>query len=80
VHEDPIPALLQEIRDLQKASLAEYRHVTQQSLEMQQRAVSRQEETARLYRRVVLVAAALSIPLLALLLYLLSRFGDRLFS
>ncbi len=55
--------LLAEIRDLEREHLEEYRRVTQESLELQRRAVLRQEQLGRLYRRVVatgglLIAAA----------------------
>jgi len=38
--------LLEEIRDAQREYLAKYRRVTQQSLELQQRAVARQEQVS----------------------------------
>jgi len=38
--------LLEEIRDAQREYLVEYRRVTQQSLELQQRAVDRQSKSA----------------------------------
>ena len=71
--------LLEEIRDVQKESLAEYRRVTQQSLDMQRQAMTRQQQIVQLYRRVLLVGVVIVAPLLVLLLYLLSRWGDRLF-
>ena len=71
--------LLEEIRDLEREHLAEYRRVTQQSLDLQQRAVSRQEEVGRLYRRVVLLGGGLVVLLLVLLGYLLVRWAPRLF-
>jgi hypothetical protein len=71
--------LLEEIRDLQREQLAEYRRVTQQSLELQQRAVDRQQQLGRLYSRVVGVGAGLGLVLIALLAYLLARWSNRLF-
>jgi hypothetical protein len=71
--------LLEEIRDLQKESLTEYRRVTQQSLDMQREAVKRQQQMAGLYRRVLLVGVLLVVPLLGLLLYLLAHWSNRLF-
>ena len=71
--------LLEEIRDVQKESLAEYRRVTQQSLDMQRQAMTRQQQIVQLYRRVLLVGVVIVAPLLVLLVYLLSRWGDRLF-
>ena len=72
--------LLEEIRDVQKESLAEYRRVTQQSLDMQRQAVTRQQQIVQLYRRVLLVGVVIVAPLLVLLVYLLSRWGGRLFN
>jgi hypothetical protein len=45
--------LLAEIRDAQREYLAEYRRVTAESLELSRRAVQRQEQFSRLYRRVL---------------------------
>ncbi len=71
--------LLEEIRDAQCEHLAEYRRVTQQSLDLQQRAVHRQQELGRLYRRIVLLGGGLVVVLMALLLYLLVRWSHYLF-
>ena len=71
--------LLEEIRDVQKESLAEYRRVTQQSLDMQRQAVTRQQQMVQVYRRVLLVGVLVTVPLLVLLMFLLFRWSDRLF-
>ncbi len=71
--------LLEEIRDAQREHLAEYRRVTQQSLELQQRAVARQEQVSHIYKRVVLLGGILVAVLLGLLLYLLVRWSHHLF-
>jgi cytochrome c-type biogenesis protein CcmH/NrfG len=71
--------LLEEIRDAQREQLAEYRRVTQQSLELQQRAVARQEQVSLLYRRIALLGGVLVVVLVGLLLYLLVRWSDYLF-
>jgi hypothetical protein len=71
--------LLEEIRDAQREHLAEYRRVTEQSLDLQRRAVARQEQVSQLYKRVVILAGALIIGLLSLLLYILARWSDALF-
>jgi cytochrome c-type biogenesis protein CcmH/NrfG len=71
--------LLEEIRDAQREQLAEYRRVTQQSLELQQRAVGRQEQVSLLYRRIALLGGVLVVTLVGLLLYLLVRWSDYLF-
>jgi len=76
---DRTTQLLEEIRDLQRESLAEYRKVTQQSLEVQSRAVRRQEEIGGIYKRMLTVGVVLIVPLLVLLMYLLFRWGPRLF-
>lgn len=59
--------LLGEIRDLLAEQLEEYRRVTDQSLEFQRRAIARQEEFSRLYRRVLIVAAVLVVGAILLL-------------
>jgi hypothetical protein len=71
--------LLQEIRDAQREQLAEYRRVTQQSLDLQQRAVARQEQATRLYKRIVALGGVLVTVLLGLLVYLLLRWSHYLF-
>ncbi len=71
--------LLEEIRDAQREYLAEYRRVTQQSLELQQRAVARQEQVSLIYKRIVLLGGVLVAGLLGLLLYLLVRWSHYLF-
>ena len=48
--EDEIRQLLKEIRDVQREHLAEYRQVTERSLDLQQRAVARQEQMAYISR------------------------------
>lgn len=71
--------LLEEIRDAQRDHLAEYRQVTQQSLELQQRAAAKQEQLGLIYKRVVLLGGMMFTVLLALLLYLLVRWSPYLF-
>jgi hypothetical protein len=72
---DDIAKLLEEIRDAQREHLAEYKRVTQQSLELQQRAVARQEQVGLLYKRIVLIGGVLVAALLTLLVYLLVRWS-----
>jgi CHASE3 domain sensor protein len=77
---DPeIRQLLTEIRDSQREHLAEYRRVTERSLELQQRAVARQEQMGHLYRRLLIVGGGLIAMLLVLLVYLLARWSRYLF-
>jgi len=73
MQDSEIKKILGEIRDAQLEQLAEYRKVTQRSLELQQRAVTRQEQLGRLYRIVVLVGTLLIVPLFILLVYLLGK-------
>ena len=77
--DDRTHRLLEEIRDAQREHLTEFRRVTQQSLELQQRAVGRQQELGRLYRRIVALGGGLVVILMALLLYLLVRWSHYLF-
>jgi hypothetical protein len=62
--------LLVEIRDLQREHLAEYRRVTQESLELSRRAVARQEQIGALYQRVVAVSVVMFVVLVVALLWL----------
>jgi len=77
--DDTTRKLLEEIRDAQREHLAEYRSVTRQSLDLQRQAVSRQEQLGSMYRRVIAVGGAVSLVLLILLVFLLMRWGNRLF-
>jgi cytochrome c-type biogenesis protein CcmH/NrfG len=77
--DDRTQKLLEEIRDVQREQLAEYRRVTQQSLDLQQRAVARQEQASLIYKRLVLFGGVLVAVLLSLLLYLLGRWSHYLF-
>ena len=76
---DEIRQLLRDIRDAQREQLAEYRKVAERSLELQQRAVARQEQISHLTRRMILVGGILVAALLALLVYLLTRWSRYLF-
>jgi CHASE3 domain sensor protein len=71
--------LLRDIRDGQREQLAEYRRVTERSLELQQRAVARQEQIGHFSRRLVLAGGTMVLVLLALLVYLLARWWRYLF-
>jgi CHASE3 domain sensor protein len=53
--------------------------VTQQSLDLQKQAVSRQEQLGSMYRRVVMIGGLVVVALLVLLLFLLVRWAPRLF-
>ena len=77
--DDRIEKLLEEVRDAQREHLAEYRRVTQESLELQRQAVKRQQELGRTYIRVIGLGGGLVFVLVLLLVYLLMRWGHRLF-
>ena len=68
--DDEIRQLLRDIRDAQREHGAEYRRVTERLVELQERAVTQQEQLGRLYRRLVRVGGGLVAVLLALLLFL----------
>jgi CHASE3 domain sensor protein len=70
---DEIRQLLVEIRDIQREHFAAYTRVTNQSLELQQQAVKRQEQIGRLYQSVVAVGTILVVCLLALLVFVMGR-------
>jgi cytochrome c-type biogenesis protein CcmH/NrfG len=76
---DEIRELLRDIRDAQREQLAEYRRVAERSLELQQRAVARQEQIGHLSRRVLLGGGIVMVFLLALLVYLLAKWSRYLF-
>jgi hypothetical protein len=61
--------LLAEIRDIQREHLEEYRRVTEEALELQRRAVQRQEQFSRLYRRVLVVGAVIIAGMIVLMLH-----------
>jgi cytochrome c-type biogenesis protein CcmH/NrfG len=69
-----IKELLVELRDLQREHLAEYRNVTQRSLELQQKAVARQEQVVKLYRRMVVAGAVVITAIVGLIVYLIWRY------
>ena len=78
--DDDNKKLLDEIRDAQREHLAEYRRVTQQSLDLQKQAVKRQEQLGELYRRVLVVGGSVALVLIILLVILLVRWAPRLFN
>ena len=71
--------LLEEVRDSQREYLAEYRRVTQQALDLQQRAFARQEQVGLVFKRIVLLGGVMVAALMSLLLYLLVRWSHYLF-
>jgi cytochrome c-type biogenesis protein CcmH/NrfG len=79
MEDDDVRQLLRDIRDAQREQLAEYRRVADKSLELQQRAVARQERASEVARQLVLVGGVLVVALLGLLAYLLVRWSRYLF-
>ena len=77
--DDETRQLLKEIRDTQRELLAEYRKTAERAIELQQRAVARQEQAGRVARRILLVGGVLFVSLLGLLFYLLVKFSRPLF-
>ena len=77
--DDDVRQLLKEIRDVQREHLGEYRRVTERSLDLQQRAVARQEQMVQVYRRLLIVGGGMVAILLALLVYLLVRWSRYIF-
>jgi hypothetical protein len=70
---EEVRKLLTEIRDAQRDHLAEYKRVTQQSLEVQRRSFEYQVRIGRFYRFVVMAAGVVVAAVLAYLVYLFSK-------
>ncbi len=68
--------LLTEIRDNQQKQIEAYEGVTSRSLEMQQRAVERQETAVKVYLRSLVVGAFLLVGVVVLIAYLLRLLGS----
>ena len=66
-------ALLEEIRDLNREQLAEYRKQTERSVALAERAVVRQELGLRLYKGGLVAGALVLLVLLAFLAWSLLR-------
>jgi hypothetical protein len=71
--DDDHRAILEEIRDLQREQLAQYKRVTERSLSLQEAAVARQEQVSLLYRWVVIVAGVLVAGVIAVIGYVLAQ-------
>ena len=69
---DDIRELLEKIHDVHREHLEEYRRVTQRSLEMQQRAVDRQEQVSRIYKIALAIGGLLVLGIILVILYVLS--------
>jgi preprotein translocase subunit Sss1 len=73
-NENEITALLAEIRDIQREHLDEYKRVIKQSLDLQQKAVNRQEQLGKTYRIALIVSAVLILGIVGLIIYLMQFF------
>jgi hypothetical protein len=63
--DDSDRAILKEIRDLQREHLEEYKRAAERSISLQEKAMARQEQIAKLYRRVVFATALFVIGAIA---------------
>ncbi|MDX1739864.1 MAG: hypothetical protein R3178_01165 [Rhodothermales bacterium] len=70
-HDDQILRLLEEIRDDQRVLIEEYRRVANSALDLQNKAVDRQESLGRLYKGVVAAGAVLVVAIIAVIVWLL---------
>ncbi|HMB92855.1 MAG TPA: hypothetical protein VKP65_18540 [Rhodothermales bacterium] len=68
---EDIKRLLGEIRDVQREHLAEYQRVAQQALDLQTRAVARQEQFSRIYKGALVAGTVLVVAVLAMIMYVL---------
>ena len=72
-----VEKLLEEILDVQRAQLEQYRNVTKRSLELQQTAVARQEQISKIYRIALIVSAVVVAGIIGLVFYLLQYLPTR---
>ena len=70
-----IVQLLADIRDNQHRQIETYDAVTKRSLDMEQRAVERQEQAMKVYLRSLVVGGVLVVGIVVLLVYLLRLLG-----
>ena len=69
--------LLEEILDIQREQLEQYKNVTKRSLELQQTAVGRQEQIGKIYRIALIVSAVVVAGIIGLVFYLLQYLPTR---
>ena len=69
--------LLEEILDVQREQLEQYKNVTKRSLELQQTAVGRQEQIGKIYRIALIVSAVVVAGIIGLVFYLLQYLPTR---
>ena len=76
-NQDEIKQILTELRDTQREHLAEYKKAAQRSLELQEKAVKRQEQLAKTYRIALIVSAVLITGIVGLIIYLMTYLNTR---
>ena len=72
-----VEKLLEEILDVQREQLEQYKNVTKLSLELQQTAVGRQEQIGKIYRIALIVSAVVVAGIIGLVFYLLQYLPTR---
>jgi len=72
-----VEKLLEEILDVQREQLEQYKNVTKRSLELQQTAVGRQEQIGKIYRIALIVSAVVVAGIFGLVFYLLQYLPTR---
>ena len=72
-----VEKLLEEILDVQREQLGQYKNVTKRSLELQQTAVERQEQIGKIYRIALIVSAIVVAGIIGLVFYLLQYLPTR---
>ncbi len=76
--EERILRVLEEIRDDQRVLVEEYRRVANQALDLQGKAVDRQESLGRLNKVVVAAGAVLAVVIIIVIVWLLYGLVDYL--
>jgi len=69
--DDQVHSLLEEIRDLQKAQLAEYREQAARSIRLAEESVARQKAIGSFYKKVVFATSILIVVLVAFLWWMI---------
>ena len=72
-----VEKLLEEILDVQREQLEQYKNVTKRSLELQQTAVGRQEQIGKIYRIALIVSAVVVAGIIGLVFYLFQYLPTR---
>ncbi len=72
-----VERLLEQILEVQREQLEQYKSVTKRSLELQQTAVGRQEQIGKIYRIALVVSAIVVAGIIGLVFYLLQYLPTR---